>query len=322
MKTKQISILAILFMLLAVSIVLNIHALYSGHANSLGEHRYTGSSSDYQTLEEAGRDSKGFTKARAGNSAPEQIRLRPNGNDVKNRNDATASPKKPKANGKTTVASKNASNGKPMPYASNAVPSMAVSKSALLESMRESYQPFLKKHPLTDEQLQLVNDADNKESAFIHKMVREGKLGPGVDGDTIVAITEEARRQYGDALREPLGDETFDALRYYQSTLGERGLANEIAGQINLSGFQLSDESIDSLIDIFHNNILLYAKDSLRSQSSSSNDLALKSLTETRNNVMKASSKILTPEQLDVMRQYWDSLISRMEETKARQGQH
>jgi len=314
MKIKHISILTILLMLLAASVAMSIRAFKSGHngfANSSGERRDTGGYSSHEALNESGPAARGFSKAKPDNSASEQARIRPNDKGATKRNAATGSAK--------SATNMNANNGKFIPNGS-AIPAMSGNESALVKSRRKIYEPFLKKYPLTDEQLQLVADANKKSDITMSDLTRQGKYGPGVDTETLTTSLDKIMSQY-DEVRESLGDEAFEALMYYQNTLTERILANEIAGQINLSGSQLSDEKIDSLIDIFDKNYVGYSSERFREKSATINNLTLKSLTQTRDNVLKESSAILTSEQMDVMRQYWDSLLRTMEETKAKLDQ-
>ena len=314
MKTKPIFILAILLVLLAVGAAISIRAFKArqgGLANTVGGNVQQGvtlatKNKGGKPADSAGA-SKGVTRVKQGNSASGQGSGQPKGTGEK-KGDTTVFKEHREAIARTMPSNKNAKNSKPVPLESNATPAMVGNKSATLESKKELYKPFLKKYPLSDEQLQLIHEASLKRLFLLDDLMRQGKYEEN---------KEEPRRRFAEELRESLGDEALNALMYYQETMMQRKFANEIAGQIRLVGSPLSDENIDSLVDVLRKNLVVYVDEQRRSKSPKEAKYFLTTLTSppTKNNVMREASEILTPEQMDVMKNYWESLVSTLRET-------
>ncbi|WP_145928860.1 hypothetical protein OH491_12375 [Termitidicoccus mucosus] len=320
MKVKYIFILATLLLLLTASVAVNIHAVKSGNsllANAFGGWRYAGSASDDERQNDekarnSGYGSKGFADVNQGNlSLRRDLFQSSKDNGAKRKTAGAGSKERSDVVAKTIARAKDAKNSKKTSQGHGGKPFATSEKPLTIQRFERDYAAFFAKHSLSEGQQELIRIALDKNNDFTLSLMRRGELGKG-DMEVRMANVEEGARLLAEALRGSIGDETFEAFVYYQKTLSQRRLANEIAGQIAVTGSELSADQVDLLVDVLKKNGVRYDEEWYRLRIPYASKNILRSLTSAESNVMREAGAIINPNQAEAMRFYWDGLVSKI----------
>ncbi|OAM89023.1 hypothetical protein AW736_15100 [Termitidicoccus mucosus] len=161
---------------------------------------------------------------------------------------------------------------------------------------------------MSEEKKNLICAALARDLETIRNVMRQGGMNRNVDPAIRRANLDARRRQFESDLREPLGDEVFEALVYYRDTKPCRELAGSISEQMKESGCELDAEDVDKMVRLFKDNGVMLANEHIRSRAPGIAKASARMLSAKEEVIIKEAGDFLSPRQMDVLKQIWSGL--------------
>lgn len=197
---------------------------------------------------------------------------------------------------------------------------------AKLYDLENDYADFFKKYPMSAEKKNLIYVAlfkwqDDWNNFMQHYMDprKQNETRLPFDRQTTNAESEKLKQQFAVDLKKSasLQDNVIEALLYYKSTLPQREFANMIAEQMSAAGCALTADQFDRLVDVFRLHYIAQIRASDAARTPGIAELAAKGFARNERTAMVEAAKILTPKQMDILKQIWASVSSQLNDASA-----
>jgi hypothetical protein len=167
------------------------------------------------------------------------------------------------------------------------------------------YEEFFERNSLSEDQKELIRSY-YQEPLALRKELRSRGLGEK-EIDRHMVKTDGIKLE---EVRSSFGDELYQAWWYYKRTIPQRNLATDLSLRFDGIGAEMTWKQKDQLVDILRRNSVLYYYGLLDNLSNITRMKVATSFMEKQEPVMREAARVLNPQQMAVLRQFWSETIN------------
>jgi hypothetical protein len=174
----------------------------------------------------------------------------------------------------------------------------------LREMAQKDFAELFERNSLPEDQRELIIKTWLENIAM-----RDELRSQGMSNEEITKRMMEYHKMQREQLGGLIGNELAQSWADYYSTMSQRKLATDLTQQFGRIGSRITWAQKDQLVDIFFNNNVHYLPETLPKSATLKGHINT-AFTSAQEQVMREAEKVLNPQQMAVMRQYWSGIIN------------